>query len=980
MGDDRVSDSVRDLVTGGLDAEDISPLVRLVFDGHTNPVVLTGTPQLQTAESTVDSSLPEDENGDENGPGERSSKAKGLQEDPSEAVMVALQSVADEQAVEILQICRSNADEIARSIQELGSMQTYATALREKIVENNDSLQEAGGSFLAKMQELRELRQVQQAITESRKAVSAGIRLLQMCAAAGHYTAENKLYRAFKLLERIRTEFFQQQEPQKENIRSNRKVEVKEPGSGKKGKSGGSTVASLGRLQPFLAARVDELTHAIEQRAIADFNNWLVSVRAEARNIGMRAVRRAAAERQREEVLGKERKILAMQLHDLTDPKAVAAMMATARGAEGATGNAAASAAPAVKLDPHVHPSAHKILASSPKDANEDLLAGVDMALMHRCVQVHKCLGRMAAFQAYYHKNRRLQLNSDLTLPLQFLETYQNFVSQIVGYFIVEDRVQRSAADMAVGVQVDAGWETAVACLKGVLEASFDNITIAPAMLALKDFMMLVCSALGQCGYHVVPITEILMNGRNKYHELLGTGVAPQVSAAVTNDRLDAVVVRSEAVARQLNEELGLPLSFQTQAEPRRLPYDLPFSEMVPALLRVVRGYIEDSISYLAGLVSPGEVLPVARQYRDRMLTKIMIETLEASVAAFSLTVPQAMRRSMQLVANAACLIEALGPLDDYTVLKGRGTSPLEKHGQRGGAHHKAHAGPGHHTAASARDITPSDSPPRNSRGARSRKPEKPEKPAAVSAAPSRGDLSGNSGLPPGSTTGSTGALAAFQAFQETCERVVVRVAAGMAGAILRTTNQLNWLPDQPPRTGTGHTPYIQDMLQFLQEALAMGKAMLPAEPYEHVARATFNYIGDAIMNLLAEDLVPAYNMFAMFRLHADLADMAAFADACDLPLLADGLAEPVQFCELMVTGRLEEILDAAKRQASYAAVDLARLVLVLEKYREVGDKASYTGHHMIGRSKQPESFLKKKTADKVGKQLRELLRDVEGY
>ena len=33
---------------------------------------------------------------------------------------------------------------------------------------------------------------------------------------------------------------------------------------------------NLGRLQPFIEARMEELTLALEQRAIANFNDWLV--------------------------------------------------------------------------------------------------------------------------------------------------------------------------------------------------------------------------------------------------------------------------------------------------------------------------------------------------------------------------------------------------------------------------------------------------------------------------------------------------------------------------------------------------------------------------------------------------------------------------------------------------------------------------------------------------------------------------------
>ena len=69
---------------------------------------------------------------------------------------------------------------------------------------------------------------------------------------------------------------------------------------------------------------------------------------------------------------------------------------------------------------------------------------------------------------------------------------------QIVGFFLVEDRVQRSNQDAASPVQVDASWESAIACLKTVLEGGFETVAAAALMLAVKDFMLLVCSSLGE--------------------------------------------------------------------------------------------------------------------------------------------------------------------------------------------------------------------------------------------------------------------------------------------------------------------------------------------------------------------------------------------------------------------------------------------------------------------------------------------------
>lgn len=72
-----------------------------------------------------------------------------------------------------------------------------------------------------------------------------------------------------------------------------------------------------------------------------------------------------------------------------------------------------------------------------------------------------------------------------------------------------------------------------------------------------------------------------------------------------------------------------------------------------------------------------------------------------------------------------------------------------------------------------------------------------------------------------------------------------------------------------------------------------------------------------------------------------------------------------------MTSNTLEELLDPKQRTEHYSGINLRRLCVVLNKYREIGDKASYTGSHTVIRSKQPESILKRKQVDKVIKALK---------
>lgn len=46
------------------------------------------------------------------------------------------------------------------------------------------------------------------------------------------------------------------------------------------------------------------------------------------------------------------------------------------------------------------------------------------------------------------------------------------------------------------------------------------------------------------------------------------------------------------------------------------------------------------------------------------------------------------------------------------------------------------------------------------------------------------------------------------------------------------------------------------------------------------------------------------------------------------------GLREVIQFCDLMVTGRLEDILDGKKRVRDYPAIDPRHLLILLRKFR----------------------------------------------
>ena len=86
-------------------------------------------------------------------------------------------------------------------------------------------------------------------------------------------------------------------------------------------------------------------------------------------------------------------------------------------------------------------------------------------------------------------------------------------------------------------------------------------------------------------------------------------------------------------------------------------------------LLLAWHRWVEESSAYMAGLAGMSDVTAMVRQHRDRMLVRIMVDALQKRVEGFRMAGKDPQRRSMQLVADAWALSQALPALDDHTLV-----------------------------------------------------------------------------------------------------------------------------------------------------------------------------------------------------------------------------------------------------------------------------------------------------------------------
>ncbi|XP_057428227.1 exocyst complex component SEC15A-like [Lotus japonicus] len=366
-------------------------------------------------------------------------------------------------------------------------------------------------------------------------------------------------------------------------------------------------------LKIVIEKRIPFIKMHIEKKVCSQVNEWMVHIRSSCKKIGQTAISRTASVRQRdEEILERQRKA-----EDLTTS-----------GAEDQ----------AYSLDV--------------EEGDEDSAMKFDLTPLYRACHIHRCMGILEQFHDYYYKNRLLQLNSDLEISSAqpFVDSYQTFLSQIAGYFIVEDRVLSTAGGLLVPDQVETMWETALAKMTSMLDMQFSHMNSANHLLLVKDYVTLVGSTLRQYGYDIGPLLDVLDNCRDKYHLLLLEECRQQTVDVICNDSYEQMVIKKDSDY----ENNVLAFNLQTSDIMPAFPYVAPFSSMVPDACHIVRSFIKASVDYLCHGVR-SSFFEIVRKYLDKFLIEVLNETLLDTINSGSITVSQA----MQIAANIAVLERA---------------------------------------------------------------------------------------------------------------------------------------------------------------------------------------------------------------------------------------------------------------------------------------------------------------------------------
>ncbi|KAI9181443.1 hypothetical protein LWI28_015056 [Acer negundo] len=494
---------------------------------------------------------------------------------------------------EIEEVCKAHYQDFILAVDDLRSLLSDVDLLKSALSDSNSKLQSVAGPLLTSLDSYVEAQNVSKNVDLALKSIAFCVKLMELCSRANFHLSNNNFYMALKCTDSIESEFLD-----------------KTPSS---------------TLKRMLEKKIPAVRSHIERKVNKEFGDWLVEIRVVSRNLGQLAIGQASSARQREEDLrikqrqAEEQTRLSLRdcvyaLHEEDDEDGLNGVESDSNGGTG--------------------------------------LLGFDLTPLYRAYHIHQTLGLEDRFKQYYFENRKLQLTSDFQVSSMtpFLESHQTFFAQIAGFFIVEDRILRTGGSLISKIEVENLWEAAVSKMCSVLEDQFSRMQTANHLLLIKDYVSLLGVTLRRYGYPVDALLDVLSKHRDKYHELLLSDCRKQISEALSADKFEQMLMKKEY------EYSMNVLSFQIQTSDivPAFPYVAPFSSTVPDCCRIVRSFIEDSVSFMS-YGGQLDFYDVVKKYLDRLLGEVLDEALMKLITTSVHGVSQA----MQVAANMAVLERA---------------------------------------------------------------------------------------------------------------------------------------------------------------------------------------------------------------------------------------------------------------------------------------------------------------------------------
>eukprot|EP00762_Andalucia_godoyi_P005900 ANDGO_06925.mRNA.1 Exocyst complex component SEC15B len=461
----------------------------------------------------------------------------------------------------IQSVCSDHYQTFLNAFSELPLIDDDCARLRSGVRDLNSHMQDVGAHYLKALESLQTARYVAQNLTKGLESVALCSRLAAMAAKVEQLVAEKKYYPALKSLY---------------------KLELQLP-----------LHLSFGR---FLANNIPRLRASIKATVLADFNEWLVQIREFSVSLGDKML--ASVKNKIEQLSAEGDYWSSYQSLSHTLQNGASNMFDV---------SSSEFSSRTLSSKPRARSSTVKTSRSTPilENPNGSVNSTVDFSTLYTCSHVYQSLHEDDTFRNYYLENRRKQIELDLAAKRNSLQEY---FSRIVGFFVIESRVAKSASHLMPAGEMASIWDDIIDKLKAVIAENLDKFKTSAEWITLKNSLVVFGMCLQLLSLHITPFFDFVESWKDRYaSQILLPMFQTKLDGVLENDHYDFMQVANASQFDALVAKYNLSSEMLSKDSGKKWPISLSFSAAVPQLLAVVEDAVKTYLEFGRNLMPVDE-------------------------------------------------------------------------------------------------------------------------------------------------------------------------------------------------------------------------------------------------------------------------------------------------------------------------------------------------------------------------------------
>ncbi|KAI9366700.1 exocyst complex subunit Sec15-like-domain-containing protein [Zopfochytrium polystomum] len=281
----------------------------------------------------------------------------------------------------------------------------------------------------------------------------------------------------------------------------------------------------------------------------------------------------------------------------------------------------------------------------------------IDFKPLYQCLHIYDILGFKNDLKVEYEQNRQMQASlvfkSDFNLTESELQIFQNFLADILGFFIIEAVVLNSTHDFRSRTTVEILWECAVDRISHVITNSLAECENPDLYLTIKLDVLNFIIAIEHYKYHVEKLKALMLSLFDRYTELMKSRCSERVIEIIEEDEYTPMIV---VKALKYKEETRTSVKF---------PRTLPFSKAIPSCCEQIRFFVNGFYRFADGFEqNHNEMDDLLKKSLENLLIQSLATTLSRKLSSSN------MSQAVQIMINLDYFEQACHEFEELLIEK----------------------------------------------------------------------------------------------------------------------------------------------------------------------------------------------------------------------------------------------------------------------------------------------------------------------